>query len=314
MGFLKSIFNLLSFNQKNWKAVVLCMVAATVFWFLNALNKEYTTNINFPLSFEFDERYYIAVEPLPEKIQMNVTGIGWDLFRRSAGFKIPPLVIPLNRPSEVRKIVGASLPALFSSQLVTLQINFVVVDTLNIQFQPKAKRWLSLKVDSIENHLRENYGRVGDIIISPDSISIEGPINIVTALQEPYPLRLKKNNMDENFDDEVEVKLPQGNLMKRNPPVVNVSFQVEKFIDISDSINLEFINTPPRAQLQLSDSKTLATVNLQESMAKNFQWDAVKAVVNLKEFKRGKVKVLPVVEGLPPNVTLVKIDTLHITY
>lgn len=315
MSFINSLFSFLRFNQKNWKAVVLCMIAATVFWFLNSLNKEYTTNINFPLSFDYDQRYYIAVDKLPDEIQMNVTGLGWDLFRRSAGFKIPPLVIPLERPSDVKKIVGASLPGLFSSQLGALQINFVVIDTIMIHFEPKATRWLTISADSIKNHLRPNYGVVSKISIQPaDSIFIDGPISVITQLREPFQLELNQKNIDSDFNEEIEVRLPRGNLIKRNPPVVQVAFEVEKFVDLSDSVALQFVNTPPNAQLQLENSKVPATINLRESMVKNFPWDSVKAVVDLKEFKRGKVKVLPDIEGLPPSVKLVKVDTLHITY
>src|SRR5687767_9682749 len=104
MSVIKSIFNLLRFNRKNWKAVVLCVLAATVFWFFNSLNKRYTTNITFPVTFDYDDENYIAVKPLPSSVRINVTGVGWDLFRRSLGIKIPPLVIPIDRPAEVKKI------------------------------------------------------------------------------------------------------------------------------------------------------------------------------------------------------------------
>src|SRR6187431_968935 len=117
MSFLRSIFNLLRFNRKNWKAVVLCVFAATIFWFFNALNKNYTTNITFPLAFDYNSENYVAIRPLPEAVRINVTGMGWDLFRRSLGLKIPPLVIPLERPSQINRIVGSTLPALFANQL-----------------------------------------------------------------------------------------------------------------------------------------------------------------------------------------------------
>ena len=105
MSFFNSIFNILRFNKKNWKAVVLCIFTATVFWFFNALNKDYTTTISFPLAFDYDRDRFIPVEPLPRDVRINVTGIGWNLFRRSTRVKVPPLVIPLDRPADVKKIV-----------------------------------------------------------------------------------------------------------------------------------------------------------------------------------------------------------------
>src|SRR5687767_8995754 len=63
MSFIQSIFNVLIFHRRNWKAVALCIFAATVFWLFNALNKSYTTNINLPLTFDYDQDSYIAVRP-----------------------------------------------------------------------------------------------------------------------------------------------------------------------------------------------------------------------------------------------------------
>jgi hypothetical protein len=68
MGFFKSIFNLLRFNKKNWKAVVLCVFAAMIFWFFNALNKNYTTNISFPIAFDYNDNVYIPIRPLPSEV------------------------------------------------------------------------------------------------------------------------------------------------------------------------------------------------------------------------------------------------------
>ena len=74
---------------------MLCVFTATIFWFFNALNKTYTTNINFPLAFDYDSENFIPVEGLPQTVRLNVTGNGWELFKRSTGVKQDPLEIPL---------------------------------------------------------------------------------------------------------------------------------------------------------------------------------------------------------------------------
>src|SRR5687768_15393240 len=123
MSILYSISNILRFNRRNWRAVVLCIFTATVFWFFNALNKTYTTNINFPLAFDYDNDHFIPVEGLPLNVRLNVTGNGWELFKRSTGVKKDPLQIPLERPGDVKKIVGSGLKFSFTNQLNGLQIN-----------------------------------------------------------------------------------------------------------------------------------------------------------------------------------------------
>lgn len=314
MSLLSSIFSVLRFNKKNWKAVVLCFFAAMVFWFFNALNKNYTSNISFPLEFDFDRQYYLAVDPLPNEVRINVTGNGWDLFRRSAGIKVPPLVIPLERPSEVKKIVGTTLPALFSSQLETMQINFVVTDTIYIDVEPKVKRWLSLTIDSAVQYIQEGYGIAGDIQIMPDSIFIEGPLSVVTILPEPYNLRLNAANIGEDYSQEIEVRFENGHAINRNPPVVTVAFPVEPFIEVTEKIRLEVINIPEGANPEIGPTKISATLRILQNETDIIKSDSVKAVIDLKDFKRGVIKMAPEIIGIPAHAEVIKIDTIKITY
>ena len=122
-------------------------------------------------------------------------------------------MIPLERPADVRKIVGESLPLLFSDQLQALQINYVVVDTLNIHFEQKISRWLTLSADSLVTSIDDEYGIVGNVEIAPDSILLEGPIKTISSLTEPYPFTLAMRNINKPMDQLVEVRLPNNELV-----------------------------------------------------------------------------------------------------
>ena len=300
------------FNKRNWKAVVLCIFAATVFWFFNALNKTYTTNIRFPLSFDYSHENYVPVKPLPKEVRINVTGIGWNLFRRSSGIKVPPLTIPLDRPAEVKKIVGSTLPGFFSSQLEGLEINFVITDTLYLNIQPKAGRWLKLGLHPLDRNIRKDYTIASDIKIQPDSIFIEGPMAMITKLKEPAQLKITDQNIDENFHQDVEVLLPDGDLFQRNPPTVLVSFSIEKLVQIRDSIQLEVENFSSRSRSVFGSRKIPCTFAIPESRIKTFTLDSVIALIDLQGFKKGTMKVLPQLHGLPDHSRILKLDSIRV--
>lgn len=291
---------------------MLCLFAATVFWFFNALNKSYTTNIRFPLSFDYNTIDYLPVQALPREVSINVTGIGWSLFRKSYGLKESSLVIPLERPSEVKKIVGSTLPGLFSNQLEGIEINFVLTDTLYVNIQPKAGRWLKLKTDSLHKNLSRGFAVVSDVIIEPDSFFIEGPMAIVTKLQEPIPLVIRKKNIEENFNQEVEVTLP-GNYQKSiNPSVVEVSFDVEKLVERKDSVKLELRNIPTGARPFMETTYLFCTFAIPQRDMSQFHPDSVRAVLDLKGFKKGELKIRPQLTGLPPYSQVLKVDSIRI--
>eukprot|EP01035_Chromulina_nebulosa_P049214 gene49214-66821_t len=78
-------------TKTDYKAVIVSLFAAIIFWIMNALNKEgYSQKISFPIRITYDDSLYIPTQPLPEKISVNVSGNGWDLLRKSlALYKTP---------------------------------------------------------------------------------------------------------------------------------------------------------------------------------------------------------------------------------
>jgi hypothetical protein len=311
MRLFNSILNIIRFNRRNWRAVVLCIFAATVFWFFNALNKSYTTNINFPLSFDYDRDNFVPVRNLPAQVRLNVTGNGWDLFKRSTGVKIVPLEIPLERPSDVKKIVGNSLQPFFSSQVDGMELNFVLTDTLYVDLEPKASEWIELTLDSIQFNLKKGYGLISPITIEPDSVLVEGPKPIIHRIKEPFRLQLRQRNIDENFSEDVEIDLPQSDIIKRDPPTVRIKFKVDRMINLIDSIKLTAENVPPTISY-IQDTWVPVTFEVPEGTNMDETLTNVRAVMDLKDFKRGAATILPKVKGLPPFTRVVKIDSVKI--
>jgi hypothetical protein len=311
MRLFNSILNIFRFNRRNWRAVVLCIFAATIFWFFNALNKSYTTNINFPLSFEYDRDNFVPVRNLPAQVRLNVTGNGWDLFKRSTGVKIVPLEIPLERPSDVKKIVGTSLQPFFSSQVDGMELNFVLTDTLYVDLEPKATKWIRLTMDSIQFNLKKGYGLISEVSIKPDSIRVEGPRPVINRIKEPFKLRLRQRNIDENFSEDVEIDLPQSEVIKRNPPTVKVKFDVDRMINLIDSVKLAAENVPPTISY-IEDTWVPVTFEVPEGTNMEEMLKGVNAVMDLRNFKRGAATILPKVKGLPPFTRVVKIDSVNI--
>jgi hypothetical protein len=312
MRLYNSILNILRFNRRSWKAIILCFFAATIFWFFNALNKTYTTNVNFPVTFEFDRENFVPVKALPLYVRLNVTGNGWDLFKRSSGVKSAPLEIPLERPAAVKKIAGSTIPFFFNNQVDGMEINFVLTDTLHVDLEPKDGRWIKLAMDSLQFNLRKGFGVASEVSIQPDSIFIEGPQPIVNRFKSPFKLRLRKRNIDENFREEVEMDFPASDIIKRNPTSVTVAFDVQPMMTLEDSVWIDFINIPPTISM-VERIKIPVIVAVPEKMIRNVSLDSARAIIDLKNFKRGSERVMPRLEGLPPYTRVIKMDSVNIS-
>jgi hypothetical protein len=314
MSIFGSIFNVLRFNKKNWKAVVLCLAAATVFWFFNSLNKTYTTILTFPIEFQFDQENFIPVEDLPQEVKMNVTGMGWSLLRRSAGVKVPALLMPLERPTEVKKVIGSSLPIVFAHQVSDLQINFVATDTLHLDIEPFEGRWLNLTMPDLSKNFRNGYGIASNASLTPDSVFVQGPRRIIQALTNPYPVNYERNNIDDNQDGSALIKFKHPQVLA-DPQQVNISFSVDKLVELKDSTKVEFINIPSRARPAISINQIHYTLLLPEtSISTSYNKENIKAMLNFKQTQAGKSRIAPTITGIPPFSKIIRVDTVEVSY
>lgn len=312
MSFVNSIFNFLRFNKKNWKAVVLCILAAMVFWFFNALNKNYSTNLNFPVTFEYDQQRYIPVKSLPVLVRMNVTGSGWDLFRRSLGFKVSPLIIPLEKPDDVQKIAGTTLPAIFVGQLERIKINFILTDTVRIHIEERMRRKFVIGIDSVQQYIHPDFGLVNTPTLQPDTVWLEAPRNVINTMPDTLLLTLPQTGIQKNFNEQVELIPGENKLITSPTKKINVLLNVEEFVQVDKQIKLNIIHIPSRLKQGNVMREISCTYRLPASTAKTFTGDSLIAVIDLSNKEKGTHKLVPQVIGLPAHAIIVKTDTVLI--
>ncbi|HOO09446.1 MAG TPA: hypothetical protein PKW06_05875 [Cyclobacteriaceae bacterium] len=313
MNFFRVIINLFHFNRTNWKAVTLCLLAALVFWFFNALNKDYSTNLRFPVGFQFDRDKYVPVEPLPRAVFMNVSGNGWDLLRKSLGVSLPEMDIPLERPTEVKKIVGSTLPALLAGQLDNLRINHVVTDTLYLALDPKVERKIRVAVDPGQFTFAEGYDRLSPIVVLPDSVLVRGPKSIVDQQPDSLLLQVREEGINDDFREKVAVPQPDDGLLQFDPQTVEVIFEVAEWMEISKGAKLMVENIPGGARINLVKDSIQCQVRMPREQVENQEGiGELMAVLDLNGVKKGSMKLLPRIEGLPPNARLVHVDSVSL--
>jgi hypothetical protein len=314
MNVVKLLVNLFQFNRTNWKAVSLSFLAAAVFWLFNAFNKNYSTEIRFPLRVAFNESRFIPVGELPKELRLNVNGNGWDLFRKSVGLSLPELTVNIERPLEIKKIPGTALPPLLTSQLGGLTINHVVNDTLRLQFDERDTHTFKVVPDLTDVWFREGFGRTSAIIVSPDSVRLEGPRSILHRMSDAVSVKMPKLNLDENYRGEIQIVLPDSLEVTISPPTVTVAFEVGAMETVAMQLPIEVRNRPESAKTILLDS---ARIFFRVARAKRSRLESeLKQLVvwiDLKNKSRGTHRVIPTVSELPTGVEAT-IDSVEVRF
>jgi hypothetical protein len=316
LNLLKLFVNLFQFNRTNWKAVALCFITASIFWLFNALNKTYSTSIRFPLQFEFDRSKFAPVGQLPQSLLINVKGTGWDLFRKYFGVKVPTLTLPIERPVETRKIVASTLPPRLASQMGNIQINHLVIDTLRLQIEPKIFRKFPIVVDTTALSFKTDFARISKVMITPDSVDLSGPVSVIHNTPDPIVLKLTSNKLSENFREEVEVQIPDHEYVQRNPPVVEVKFEVGEMVPATQFIRLEHTNLPWGYVVQ-RDSIVCSFKIPRKHFGKFTASEVYGTLPSVKPetLKRGESGIfVPVIHGIPAYAEVLAVDSVVVKH
>jgi YbbR domain-containing protein len=214
------------------KVVVLCIAAATTFWILNALNKDnYNTIVDYPIAWTYDHKNHVAVSPLPESIQIQITGNGWDLLRKYFKLNEPPFDISLANPSGRGYILTSDLKRSLGEFLTPTQLIGILEDSVFYQIDKIQTRQLEPFLDSASFSLAKNHEIDGKILFDPTRITITGPESILDSFEGKFPVYLKQEKIDKSLVKSVPLTLDKSNaefltLMEEN---IQVSFDVIAF-------------------------------------------------------------------------------------
>ncbi len=306
MRLLKVISNLFHFNRTNWKAVALCFFAAAVFWFFNALNKPYSTNIRFPIQFEYDQERYIATRELPEHVMVNVNGSGWDLFRKRFALKEPALIIPVERPSENMRLPGTALVPQLSTQLPDIKVNFVVTDTLFVPIDQRESYTFALYADLSQITFREGYGRVSPVVLSARHVKLTGPKHVLHQLPDSIALAPRAEEVSNAFSESVPILV---NNTVCEPERITLSFQVGR-VTLTDWPVINEVRIKPGQKVQVEYAPKTISAQLPVDNSESPQ--PARLVIDCRKLSPGRHRLLPTVRAVPGFLQVTAVDSVTV--
>jgi hypothetical protein len=214
------------------KAYAGCLLAASFFWLMTALNKDnYSLRLDYPIHFNYDESLYVPVEPLPRTVSVNVSGDGWNLLRKSwLTFTERPVEYSISNPLRANTINSTSLTAQIAEHFPDVRVNYVVSDTFELGFERKINRIIPVRVDSLAIDLRPGFVISSLINLSPSLISIEGPASLLSQYPDTILVRIPTRKIQNNYDEILPLGLPSLGSVEASHSSVFVSFEVARFL------------------------------------------------------------------------------------
>lgn len=303
-------------KDENWKIIALCFLGATIFWFFNALNKEYVTVIRYPIEFRYDNTNNIVVEELPDEVRVDARGGGWDLLKKTFWFNVDPIVVPLENPVSQKYITSQMLKPIMVEQVSGISINEVLVDTLRIDIENKISQTVGVTVDSASIRLAPNYRIISPVRLSSDTIRLTGPESHITALGKIITLNLKKELINEDFEEEINLGSYFPPKVVAEPSQIRVTFEVSEFVMVDKELTVEPVNFPEQSNISLSDSIVVANMTVSRADLEKLGLGNFRIVADYNTLIPADSAVLARIVEYPEFVSDISLlsDTLKVRY
>ena len=261
--------------------VVLCVAAATTFWVLNALNKDnYSTIVDYPVQWEYDQKNYIPVKSLPNSIQIEISGNGWDLLRKYFNISGTPYLIQLNSPAEKKYLLTADLKRSLGEFITPTQLQNVIGDTIHYQIDRIVTKTLRPVLDTLGYSLDKNIALDGKVNFIPDQLEITGPSSVLEAFDGKYPVALNASKINSNFSGKVPLTVDESlaKLIQLKQKEIQVSFSVITYLEGNKRLKIKKLNFPNTVSLTNEELVPVLTYLIEEAnlpQLKDLEFEAI---------------------------------------
>ncbi len=286
----------------------MCLLAATTFWFLNALNKDYSTRITYPVQFEYDDSIYIPINPLPQKVRLNVSGYGWNLLKKTLQLNSQNITYRINNPLRTNYITGTSLMVPITEQVRDIKVNYVVEDTIFFNFDRVATRQVALTIDSSALNLANGYRIVSPITISPKIVNFKGPSSLLQALPDAILLNISSKGIDENVNENIAINYVQNPLIQSDVSIAQVNFAVAPFVKETQLISIAKLDFPKKDSIVLGDYTLEVSYWLRKDEANKVRPEDFRLVADFKTFNKSDSTVKIFLEQKPAFVSDIRVN------
>ncbi|MCK4664898.1 MAG: hypothetical protein KAT68_18650 [Bacteroidales bacterium] len=308
--------------ERKYFIFLIFVLICTIFWLLNALSKEYTTTIRYPVKYINFPQKKILVNKLPNNLEIKVNSFGFTLLKYKLKVRVSfaPVVFNLSTFT-LRSFRGKNNYNYFiltkneldkiSKQLSSdLEVLQVYPDTIYFHLADIVKKKVEIIPDVYVNYDKETFLN-GKITVSPDSINVWGPETIIDTLKY---IKTKYQKFDDvNKLIKRNVGLSEIKKVKYSDKRVVITIPAEKYTEGSKIVPIEVINLPDSLTITIFPKEINVTYMVALSNYDKIQTDDFKVLVDYKNKDLSNYLKVKLVKS-PEFITKVKFKPVKTDY
>ena len=243
--------------DRNIITYLICVVIATILWFLNALNKDYTAVISYPVKYVNLPQGKHLVTDLPSTLSLEVRAKGFALLGHRISTSFLPITFNVNTYSnhllEKDEVFEYTLNTNEIKDKISNQLNTeiklldITPATIEFKFAQSVEKMIAVR--PVVNYTLKRQYILNQITATPDSILVSGPATIIDTLQYVSTKSIRLKDLGKSVSKEVELTPLRGCTV--DDVTIKLDLQVEQFTETKKTVKLRARNVPESLYLRL---------------------------------------------------------------
>ena len=306
-------------NDKRIIVFFVCLFIATALWFLNALNKDYSTTISLPVKYVSPPKNQFLSNTPPSKLDLKVNAHGFTLLRHKLGLSFSPIVLNINNVTnnfevgyEGYRINSNRLIRQVSDQVSSeISISGILPDVFYIKLDSLKTKTVPVKTE-FQLNFKPQFNLKDPVSVQPPTVEIKGPAAVLDTIFFLSLEEKKFENLDADFERLFNVNHPENTII--NPGKVTVKIPVEKFTEKEITIPVQIQNKPKNKNVKLFPSEIKLTVLVGLSAFEDIEASTFQVAVDYNEVNSQNEELKIVIQQTPSNVQIIRYAPESVEY
>ncbi len=266
--YLHRLTDLQILQQRRLLTFLFFLVISAVFWFVRSLGEEYEEDLSYPVRYENFPENKILIGLVPDKFQLRVRARGFTLLRSRLNLNLEPLKFNVgsyavnSAGSDTFYVITETVRDLLSAELPQFKILDISPDTLIFSFTDLEMKKVPVKpvLALHDEFYQKQYMQNGSIVVTPDSVMVSGPGNIIRYIAYAPTEPLKQTNLSDTVT--LRSKLQTFDRVTYSLDEVQVTIPVDRFTEVDESLTVLPVNVPDSLDMIAIPGQVTITFNI----------------------------------------------------
>lgn len=232
-------------SARNTLVLLTCMVIAALFWLLNKLSNPYLSTVHAQVEYVNVPSDKVVIQTLPEELELQVEGTGWELLRYTINLDKPTIVLDISQYAgnsniplqNIRNSIAQQLPYSYEVKQVSPSNIPLVLDERSTLTLP-----VRLRTDI---QINPQYGMLDSIALNPGQVEVSGPTTLLDTMTGVPSSVLVLRDVQSDQAGLLPLAEPDVSSITYQPSEVRYTFQVAPFTEASIMVPVSIQEVDP---------------------------------------------------------------------